>query len=150
MSICLRYLLPCVTLRLLYRPLLTYLRDLSPHHSTRHAAVANIFMSTPISAIIAVAARSLTPGMVFRRLYCSGKCRSQSAVSSFWHSVIYRSIMSMTSLVWRNIMRSVSEKRPVTAALIVARPCLFTVLPCTSFTSSSGSPVPLIMDFWTD
>ena len=37
---------------------------LSPHHPTRAAAVANIFMSTPVSAIMAVAARSLTPGMV--------------------------------------------------------------------------------------
>ena len=37
---------------------------LSSHHPTRAAAVANIFMSTPVSAIMAVAARSLTPGMV--------------------------------------------------------------------------------------
>ena len=41
--------------------------------TTRLAAVANIFISTPVSAMIAVAARSLTPGMVCRRSYLGFK-----------------------------------------------------------------------------
>lgn len=40
-------------------------------------------VSTPVSAIIAVATCSLTPGMVCRRSYCLGKCSLQSQVSSF-------------------------------------------------------------------
>ena len=51
-----------VILRDLYFPLDTSLRGFSPLQDARCAAVRNLVMSTPISAINDVAARSLMPG----------------------------------------------------------------------------------------
>lgn len=55
MSILRRYLLPCVVLLDLNLPLLSSLRGFNPAHPTSIAAVANVFMSTPNSAIICIA-----------------------------------------------------------------------------------------------
>lgn len=54
--------------------LLLSLRGLTPANPTSMAAVRNILMFTPISAIICVADCSLTPGMVWRFFICSWKC----------------------------------------------------------------------------
>ena len=57
-------LFPCVIPRALILPALSSLRGLSPTHATSFLGVWKCDMSVPVSAIIEVALRSFTPGIV--------------------------------------------------------------------------------------
>jgi len=73
-------LLPCVIPRALILPALSSLRGLSPTHDTSFLGVWKCVMSVPVSAIIEVALRSFTPGMVCRFSSSSGNHSLHSAV----------------------------------------------------------------------
>lgn len=68
-----RYLLPCVILRDLIFPALSSFLGFRPAHETSADDVSNVPISTPTSAIMAVAERSPTPGIVCMFSKCLGK-----------------------------------------------------------------------------
>ena len=119
----------------------------SPAQEARWPAVGKRLMSTPISAMIASAARSPTPGMVQRRERASAKGTPVSLTwvakrASIWASrrAIWRSRYSACSRAMPTIRAWWSLKRPRSASLSWGIFFRITPSACSARTSGSRSP----------